>query len=353
MRNWMSACIGPATSIRDTIRKIEESSLQIALVVAEDQKLLGTVTDGDIRRGLLKGMSLDDSAEKVMNRKPTCAGPGDDRDRILATLRERCIHQIPIIDAAGRLVGLEVLDKLLNPATRPNWVVLMAGGLGARLSPLTDECPKPMLEIGGRPILETILASFVQHGFRQFYISVNHHAPAIMEHFQDGKRWSVDIQYLREASALGTAGALSLLPQAPEHPILVMNGDVLTKVNFAQLLDFHVKGGAKGTMCVREYAHQVPYGVIHLDGYQILQIEEKPSQKVFVNAGIYVLEPEALKLVPQDRPFDMTTLFERLVEEKLSTAVFPLREYWLDVGQHSDLARAVGEFYSVFSSSHD
>lgn len=349
MRDWMSACIGRNTTVRETVRKIEEGALQIALVIAEDRQLLGTVTDGDIRRGILNKMSLEDPVEKVMNPNPTCAGPGEDRDQILATMREKRIHQIPVVDAAGRLVGLEVLDELLNPATRPNPVVLMAGGMGTRLRPLTDECPKPMLKVGGRPILETILASFVQQGFRQFYISVNHHAPAIMEHFQDGKRWGVTVQYLQEASPLGTAGALSLLPQVPEHPILVMNGDVLTKVNFAQLLDFHVKCGAKGTMCVREYAHQVPYGVIHLDGYQILEIEEKPSQKVFVNAGIYVLEPEVLKLIPQNQSFDMTTLFERLVEGKLSTAVFPLREYWLDVGRHSDLAQATGEFDSVFS----
>jgi NDP-sugar pyrophosphorylase family protein len=224
----------------------------------------------------------------------------------------------------------------------------MAGGRGQRLSPLTEETPKPMLQIGGRPILETILASFIRHGFHQFYISINHRAQTIVEHFQDGQRWGVTIQYLEEEMALGTAGALARLPHPPDQPVIVMNGDVLTKVNFAQLLDFHLQCGAKGTMCIREHTEQVPYGVISVEGHQILQIEEKPSRKVFVNAGIYVLEPEAVKLVPQNRAFDMTSLFEQLVQENHPTAVFPLREYWLDVGQHSDLAKAIGEFDSVF-----
>ncbi|MDP9268916.1 MAG: nucleotidyltransferase family protein [Acidobacteriota bacterium] len=348
MSAWLSACIQPGVSLRAAIRTLDESSLQIALVVTADRRLLGTVTDGDIRRGLLKGVSLDEPVEKVMNASPTCIGPGGDRDLILATMRQKQIHQIPIVDGAGRLVGLEVLDELMNPPSRPNWVILMAGGLGRRLSPLTEETPKPMLHIGGRPILETILASFIRHGFHQFYIGVNYRAETIMEHFQDGSRWGVSIEYLREEAALGTAGALSLLPQPPKHPVIVMNGDVLTKVNFAQLLEFHLQCGARGTMCVREHTEQVPYGVIHLNGHQILQIEEKPSRKVFVNAGIYVLEPEALELVPPNQVFDMTSLFEGLVQQNRSTVVFPLREYWLDVGQHSDLAKAIGEFDTVF-----
>jgi dTDP-glucose pyrophosphorylase/predicted transcriptional regulator len=347
INKWKTCCISPAATIAEALRTIDESSLQIALVV-EDNRLIGTLTDGDIRRALLVGISLQDSVVRVMNTQPTTAALGDDRESVMARMRRGQIRQMPILDAAGTLVGMEILDELLAPETRKNPVLLMAGGLGKRLAPLTEQCPKPMLQIGGRPILETILLSFIDYGFKQFYISVNHKADVITQHFGDGSCWGVRIEYIHEDKRLGTAGALSLLPTKPALPLIVMNADILTKVNFNHLLEFHRVEEAKATMCIREYEHQVPYGVIKLAGRQIIEIQEKPMQKFFVNAGIYVLDPDVLDLVPKDEYVDMTSLFERVVKENWTTAVFPLHEYWLDIGCHPDLSQAKDEFDVTF-----
>jgi NDP-sugar pyrophosphorylase family protein len=231
---------------------------------------------------------------------------------------------------------------------RDNWVVLMAGGLGSRLRPLTDECPKPMLRVGNKPLLETIIETFIEQGFRRFFISVNYMADTIKEYFGDGSRWGAEIQYLEETSRLGTAGALSLLPEKPQAPLLVMNGDLLTKINFRQLLDFHREHHAQGTMCVREYEFQVPYGVVKMDHHRITGFEEKPIQRYFVNAGIYVLEPQALQHIPHGVFFDMPSLFQTLMADRQEAVVFPIREYWLDIGHMADYDRANGEFARNF-----
>lgn len=342
MNQWRDALIKPGDSVRETIRRIDGSSTQIALVVDPDGHLLGTITDGDIRRGLLKGVSLEDPASAIMNAAPTCAHPGDDRQKILARMKAKSLHQIPIVDAQQRVVGLEVLDELLN-ARRDNWVVLMAGGRGTRLRPLTDETPKPMLRVGAKPILETILESFVEQGFSRFFFSVNYRAEMVRTHFGDGSRWGADIGYLSEESPLGTAGALSLLPSRPASPMLVMNADLLTRVGFGHMLDFHHAHGAAATMGVREYDFQVPFGVVKIEGQSILSIEEKPTHRFFVNAGIYVLSPETLDLVPRDRHFDMPELFEALIAAGRETAVFPIREYWIDIGRMVDFEKAADD----------
>ncbi len=347
MNKWVTCCICPATTIAEAIRTIEESSLQIALVV-DDNRLKGTLTDGDVRRALLLGIPLTDSVVRAMNAKPATAALGDDRDSVIAHMRRRRIRHMPIVDDAGLLVGMELLDDLLEPESRKNPVLLMAGGLGKRLSPLTEQCPKPMLQVGGRPILETILLSFIDYGFKQFYISVNHKAEMITQHFGDGSCWGVQIEYIREAMRLGTAGALSLLPTKPVLPLIVMNADILTKVNFNHLLEFHRAEEARATMCIRDYEYQVPYGVIKLAGHQIVEIQEKPTERFFVNAGIYVLDPDVLDLVPTNEYVDMTSLFELVVKEKWTTTVFPLREYWLDIGRHSDLDSAKSDFEVTF-----
>jgi NDP-sugar pyrophosphorylase family protein len=294
-------------------------------------------------------VSLDAAVEGDMNKNPSTCRQDDGREAIFARMRARRLHHMPIVDEEGRLVGLQALDEFLEPAAaRENAVVLMAGGLGSRLRPLTEDTPKPMLKIGGRPILETILLNFIEHGFRRFYISVNYKSDAITEYFGDGARWGVQIEYLRESQKLGTAGALSLLPETPAHPILVMNGDLLTKVNFSQLLEFHYSHTAQATMCVREYDFQVPYGVVRMDGHGIVGIDEKPVQKFFVNAGIYVLEPDVLSNIGAGAYFDMPSLFEKLIEQKKETLAFPIREYWLDIGRLADYDRANGEFEQVF-----
>jgi dTDP-glucose pyrophosphorylase/CBS domain-containing protein len=349
MKNWKNVMVSPDTSIREAIRIIDQGALKIALVVDEDNRLIGTVSDGDIRRGILKGCALENKVQQIMNASPSVAGKGAGRDKILALMRQKQIYQVPVVDDNGILIGLEVIDTILSTPRRENLVVLMAGGLGTRLKHLTANIPKPMLKVGDKPILETILENFMEHGFSRFLISVNYKSEMIESYFGDGSQWDVQIDYLREDKRLGTAGALSLMSEKPASPILVMNGDVLTKVNFQQLLEFHTEHKAAATMCVREYDYQVPFGVVKLDQHRILSIEEKPVQRFFVNAGIYVLEPEVLELIPHGSHLDMTSLFELLIKREMETAVFPIREYWLDIGRIDDFERANGEFGEVFS----
>lgn len=284
-----------------------------------------------------------------MNPEPTVAKADEGREAILAMMKRKGLHHIPLVDEARCVVGLETLDELIQSRKKENVVVLMAGGLGSRLRPLTDGIPKPMLRVGSKPLLETILENFIEHGFNRFYISVNYMAEVVKSYFGDGSRWGVDIRYLQEDQRLGTAGALSLLPEKPAAPFFVMNGDLLTKVNFSQLLDFHTSHRAQATMCVREYDFQVPYGVVKIDDHRITGIDEKPVQRFFVNAGIYVLEPKSLELISHNTYFDMPTLFEKLIEMKNETSAFPIREYWLDIGHLADYDRANVEFREVFT----
>lgn len=349
MTSWESILVAPKTPIIEAIRIIDLSTLQIALVVDPQRTLLGTVTDGDVRRAILKGMDLSQPVAQIMNQKPIAADLNDSRESILAIMRATKIRQIPVVDGQGVVAGLELFNNLIQPAARENLVVLMAGGLGNRLRPLTNDCPKPLLKVGAKPILETILESFVEHGFRRFYIAVNYRAEMIKHYFGNGARWGADIEYLHEEKQLGTAGPLGLLPEPPTHPVLVMNGDLLTKVNFQQLLDFHNEHRVAATMCVREYDHHIPYGVVQLDKHRLVNIEEKPVQRCFVNAGIYVLSPKALGIVPKNHPFDMPDVFKELIRRAEETAVFPIHEYWLDIGRMDDYQRADDEYPKVFS----
>lgn len=344
---WKQVCVSPEASIADAIRKIDDSALQIALIVNEG-RLCGTLTDGDVRRAMLRGLTLQDPVSKAMNPNPKKASLGESRETMMTQMRQLHIRQMPIVSSDGTLTGLEMIDDMVAPAALMNNAVIMAGGFGKRLSPLTDDCPKPMLQIGGRPILETVLLNLMEYGFRSFSIAVNYKAEMIRDHFGDGSRWGVSIQYLHETKPLGTAGALCLLKQRPDVPLVLMNGDILTKVNFNHLLEFHATQDSKATMCVRDFEFQVPFGVVKVDGYQIMEIAEKPTQKFFVNAGIYVLDPAVLDLIAPGEQIDMTSLFERVIEKKWSHAVFPIREYWVDIGRHSDLDNAKLEFETKF-----
>jgi dTDP-glucose pyrophosphorylase len=350
MTHWRSTLLRGAAPLAEAIRIIDASSKQICLVVDDEDRLLGTVTDGDVRRAILKAVPLDAPIERVMNPAPTTLAPEYVREDAVQLMRSKQLHQLPVVDIGGRVVGLVLIDDLMEEGRRAdNWVVLMAGGLGARLRPLTETVPKPMLKVGVKPLLETTLEGFVQQGFRRFYFSVNYLADKVKEYFGDGARWGCEIRYLEEKEQLGTAGALGLLPERPEKPLIVMNGDVLTKVNFGHLLDFHREHKAAATMCVREYDFRVPYGVVQLEGVRINGLVEKPVHSFFVNAGIYVIEPELLDSVPRDgRQFHMTHLFEKAFVAGRETAAFPIREYWIDIGQIDDLARANGDFRGLF-----
>ena len=350
MSRWRKTLVPGSATIRTAIEVINAGNQQICLVVNEDLGLLGTVTDGDIRRAILAGTDMTEPVARIMNANPRVGSPTELPASLLARMTEAQIYQIPIVDGDGQVVGLTSIEELVGAQEVPdNWVVLMAGGLGKRLRPLTENAPKPLLPVGRKPLLETILENFIQQDFRRFYISVNYKGQMIKDHFGDGGKWNVEIRYLDEDRQLGTAGALRLIPEPPKTPLIVMNGDLLTRVNFRHLLDYHAQHRSTATMCVRQYDFQVPFGVVHIEGDHIRKIDEKPVHSFFVNAGIYALDPGVIDSVPAGDLFHMTTLFERVIETGEKTAVFPIHEYWLDVGRIDDLDKANGEFDDVFS----
>jgi dTDP-glucose pyrophosphorylase len=340
MRNWRDVVLPAGSSLGDVLRRIDASGYQIALIVDSGSRLLGVVTDGDVRRAILRGVPLSSPVAEVMNTSPVTLPQGTSGREQLAAMRRHVVHQLPIVSEARTVVGLVLIDDLIGATEKPNWVVLMAGGLGARLRPLTESVPKPMLVVRGKPILESILENLVDEGFRRFFVSVNYRADMIMDHFGDGSSWGIEISYLREETQLGTAGALSLLPQPPQQAVIVMNGDLLTRASVSSLLEFHESRGSAATMAVREYDLQVPYGVVQTSGERITAVEEKPVQRFFINAGIYALSPQALAQIPRAAPFDMPALFERLAAAGALTLAFPLREFWLDIGRVEDYVQA-------------
>jgi dTDP-glucose pyrophosphorylase len=344
MKDWKTIVVSPQTPLGEAIQKIDKSGIQLALVMNTDGTLAGVLSDGDVRRAILRAVQLQSPTSEAMNRSPTTAPATASRSDLLALMRRKILHHLPLLDGHGKVVGLATLDELAGVVERPNWVVLMAGGLGSRLMPLTERTPKPMLPVGGKPILENVLEGFAEQGYRRFFLAVNYLADRIQEHFGDGSRWGVEINYLQEDKRLGTAGALSLLPQRPADPFFVMNGDLLTRVRFESLLNFHVEHNAAATMAVREYDFQVPYGVVRMEGPCISAIDEKPIQHFFVNAGIYALSPEMLDEIPADTFFDMPTLFDKLLKSGKTACAYPLREYWLDIGRMEEFERAQKEW---------
>jgi dTDP-glucose pyrophosphorylase len=344
MNEWKQAVVAPEASLRDAIARIDKSGMALALVLDGAGRLAGVLSDGDVRRAILRGCDLATPTSKVMNPRPTSAPATSTSEELLALMRRKVLRHVPLLDEHKVVVGLATLDALSGVIERPNWVVLMAGGLGTRLRPLTEATPKPMLPVSGKPILQNILESFAEQGFRRFYISVNYLADSIRNHFGDGSNWGVEINYLLESKRLGTAGALSLLPERPAESMIVMNGDLLTRVRFDGMLHFHSEHGAAATMAVREYDFQVPYGVVRMQGSSISGIDEKPVHRFFVNAGIYALSPDVLDHVPADDYLDMTTLFERVMATPNQVFAYPVREYWLDVGRLEEFERAQSEW---------
>lgn len=341
MKSWRNALVKRDVSLEEAINILDRAALRIAIVVDHDERILGTVTDGDVRRALIKHLSLETPIEAVMNANPKTAQKSWTHSRVLALMEQYELLQLPLVDETGRVVGLANLHDLVNIHRYDNPVFLMAGGFGTRLRPLTHDCPKPMLKVGDKPILEQILLNFVEAGFHRFYISTHYMPEVIQEHFGDGEKWGVTIDYIHEDEPLGTGGALGLLPHNEiDLPVFMMNGDVLTSLNILSFLEFHKKHNSIATMCVREYEHQVPYGVITSEGVQIKSMVEKPVQRFFVNAGIYLLSPELVRSVQPGERIDMPTLLEKQIELGNSVNMFPVHEYWLDIGRMDDFQRA-------------
>jgi dTDP-glucose pyrophosphorylase/CBS domain-containing protein len=344
--NFQIMCVALSNTLHDTIRCIDRSGKGIALVVDDRQHLLGTITDGDVRRAMLAGIDWTATVETILTRKasvgepaPVTAGPDVSPEALLQLMQERAVRQIPLVDSENCVVGLVTLAELVPPTSLPVQAVIMAGGFGTRLHPLTADLPKPMLPVNGRPLLERIVEQLRQVGIRHVNVTTHFKAERIIEHFGDGHAFGVEMQYVNEDAPLGTGGALGLMP-APQEPLLVINGDILTQVDFRAMLAFHQDQHAEMSVAVRRYEVQVPYGVVECDGSRIHRLQEKPQIGFFVNAGIYLLEPSVYQLIPNGQRFNMTDLIQWLLDAGRTVISFPIREYWIDIGQHGDYAQA-------------
>jgi NDP-sugar pyrophosphorylase family protein len=329
-------------SIQNTMRRMNESSLEIILVVNENGILLGTVTDGDIRRGILAGIDVEQPASMIMNPNPITVSIGTSGVEMIRIMRSRSIRHLPVVDGANRPIGLERMETLFDNMAGSNAVV-MAGGMGTRLKPITEKIPKPLIPVAGRPILDHIMESLECEGIERVVLSLNYLGCQIRDHVGNGSRYRTRVDYLTEKKRLGTAGALSLLRPRPRKPFLVMNGDLITGLSFSKLFQFQREHDYAMTVCVRRHNMQVPYGVVDIEDGQVTGIREKPMYRFFVNAGIYVLAPACLGCLPENKYFDMTDLIHMMVERGERVGVFPIIEYWRDVGTHADLAAAAAE----------
>ena len=337
---WKNLILSLDASIQDAAKILESFSLQIVLIVQKDGSLVGTVSDGDIRRGILQGHDIEDSVSSVVQINPLIVPVNMNRSIVLQIMETNKIHQIPIVDEDKRLVGLHLWEQVITQQTRPNTMVVMAGGLGTRLRPYTEACPKPMLALGGKPMLEHIIERAKREGFYKFIITLNYLGHMIEDYFGSGANHNVEIQYTKEKFPLGTAGAISLIEKLPTEPFVVTNGDVITDIRYGKILDFHNQHGAYATMAVRSHEWQNPFGVVNINGLEIVGFDEKPIVSSYINAGVYVLDPKCNGSLEHSAICDMPTLFNRLNEQNLKTIAYAMHEEWLDVGRPDDFAKA-------------
>jgi dTDP-glucose pyrophosphorylase/CBS domain-containing protein len=342
-KNYELGCVHISARLREAMQSLERSNLQIALVTDDDGKLIGTMTDGDIRRALLNGHAMDSPLATHICRDFVSVGPQAGRAEVVEWMQARTIAQVPIVDEQGRLCGLHLLSQLLGAVERPNWAVIMVGGRGTRLGSLTESVPKPMLRVAGRPILERLVLHLVGHGIRRIFLAVNYLAAVIENHFGDGRHHGCRIEYIREATPLGTGGALSLLPARPAVPLLVLNGDLVSQFDVSALLGFHETKEHQLTIGIHEYAHTVPLGVVDIDGGCVRGIREKPTFTWHANAGIYVVQPELIARVPADTEFMLPDLIEGCLQRGESVGAFSVDGDWIDVGRRDELGRARGQ----------
>jgi dTDP-glucose pyrophosphorylase len=342
---WRQAMLPETATVQEVIRNLDLVAIRIVLITDSSGVLEGTISDGDIRRGLLRGLTLASPVTSLIHRNALVVSPEVDRDAIIKLMLTNKVHQVPVVDQRRRVIGLYLWDELQGSPKLDNQLIIMAGGKGERLRPHTENCPKPMLEVGGKPILEHIIQRAIVDGFNNFVISLHYLGHIIEDYFGDGSQYGIHIEYLREEMPLGTAGCLSLLSKPPELPFVITNVDVLTDINYNELLEFHLRHEANATMAVRQYEIQNQFGVVQIKGIEIEGFEEKPIYRSHVNAGIYVLNPNALKYLSYQQSCDMPTLFGRLKKYEGRTIVYPMHEPWLDVGRQADLDSARNNFF--------
>lgn len=337
---WRQAILPANATIGQAVRNLDQIAIKIVLVVNEAGELDGIITDGDIRRGLLKGMDLNSPITNIIHRNALVVPPEMGRELVMQLMVANKIQQIPVVDAQHHVVGLHLWDEITTRTARPNLMVIMAGGMGTRLRPYTENCPKPLLPVAGKPMLEHIIDRAKLEGFTHFVLAIHYLGHMIEAHFANGEHLGVQIDYLREESPLGTAGALGLLNPVPDAPFVVTNGDVITDIRYGELLDFHTRHEAAATMAVRVHEWQHPFGVVQMQGVEIVGFEEKPIARSHINAGVYALDPAVLSVLTSDAHCDMPTLFERLQARSRRTVAYPMHEPWLDVGRPDDLEKA-------------
>lgn len=349
MNNIENIKITKEVTIKKALKIISDGKVQIAIVVDKKGKLLGTLTDGDIRRGFLKGLDINSPVNSVFYKKPFVVKKNDIKEKILKSALKKKIYQIPIVDDKFKVVGIHFLDELLENKKKNNLVFIMAGGRGIRLYPLTNNIPKPMLKVNKKPILQHIIENFVESGYDKFVICVNYKSKVIVDFFGNGKKFGVQINYIHEKIRMGTAGAISLFKKKVTEPFFVINGDILINLNYEKMLKFHKDYNSKATMCIKKLNVMLPYGEVKIKKETIISITEKPEHEFFVNAGIYILDPKCINLIPK-KFYDMTSLFKKMINNKDKIASYPLGENWLDIGRSGDYSKAKREFNSIFGN---
>lgn len=330
-------------SLEDLLISLDKSGEGFLPIVDKNNVLIGVVTDGDIRRAILNKIS---DLNLIINKNPYTAPEGTTKEQALSILKKNHRRHLPIIDKDKKLIDIIKLDNW-EEFIRPNKVVIMAGGLGTRLGELTKDIPKPMLPLHSKPILEYLISSFKNQGYTEFIISVNYKADIIKNYFKDGDHLGISISYVEEKERLGTAGAISLIKEEFQHPFIVINGDILSTINYAELINFHIKKNSIATMCVAKKTYTIQYGVIEFDNENLItSIQEKPSNDFFINAGIYVLSPEAVNYIPEGKFFDMPSLFELLMKNNLKSYVYSINDYWIDIGLKDDYFKAINDIHN-------
>lgn len=347
--NWKNVLVLPSSTIQEALKIIDKEGLGLALVVDSELHLLGTITDGDIRRALINNKLLSTEVYEVMSSNPITVTNQASRSDVLKLMDTKGISVIPRL-INKKVVGIETLKQVIHPQKRDNPIFIMAGGFGTRLRPLTDNCPKPMLRVGDKPMLEHLINQFRVLGFYDFYISTHYMPEIIHTYFGDGSEWDINITYIHESTPLGTGGALGLLPKnLPKLPLIMMNGDVLTKINFTELLSHHESNNLDATMCVREMEYKISYGVVESEDGLITNMVEKPTYRYHINTGIYVLSPEYVSSVKPNTQIDLPTLLEQRIDTDKKVGIYTTHEYWLDIGQMTDYQKAQQDIKGFYS----
>lgn len=333
-------CVQVDATIKDAMEAIDRNLTGGVFIVDENKRVIGVVTDGNIRRAILNGHSIYDGVKDIYTTNFKYVNKLVSKQKVKEIMLTFKIRQLPLLDEHGRLSEIYFLDDIISYKKKDNYVFILAGGLGTRLRPLTEKLPKPMLEVGEKPILERIIEQFKEYGFVNFIISINYMGEVIEEYFKDGRDFNVNIQYVKEEKKLGTAGSIKLAEKKLNKPFIVINGDILTGIDFDSFLNYHKENQYDITVGVRNYEMRVPYGVMVMENELIKSLEEKPTYTFYINSGVYVLNKEVVDYIPYNKEYNMTDLIEDVIKDKGKCGTYSITEYWSDIGHMEDFKKA-------------